>query len=101
MIHDSFLRLFKRLQRPPSQHEIASDCGLSRTTIQRHVKKTGITDFAPNFKLRAERVLHGITNSAEEGNVAAARLYFELVFGWNPDANDNGDRDFKVKVTFE
>ena len=100
VIHDSFIRLFKKLQRPPTQNEIAIDTGLSRTTIQRHVRKISLGDAVPGFKLRLERVMHGLTNKAEDGHPEAVKLWMQIVMGWT-EKTGAATSDFKVKVTFE
>ena len=38
VIRDSFIKLIERLKKKPTYPEIAKDCGLSESTIQKHIE---------------------------------------------------------------
>ncbi len=67
--------------RIPSQEEIASECGLSRATVQRHLKDMDLSGIAKPFRALADTVLLGLVNKAVKGDANAAKLYFKLTFG--------------------
>lgn len=81
-IRDAMLALIDRGKgRIPSQDEIAKECGLSRPTVQRHLKEMELTEIAKPFRALADTVLLGLANKAVRGDANAARLYFRLTFG--------------------
>ncbi len=67
--------------RIPSQDEIAEKSGLSRATVQRHMKDMELTQIARPFRVLADTVLLGLANKAVRGDSNAAKLYFKLTFG--------------------
>jgi hypothetical protein len=87
-IRDAMLVLIDRGKgRIPSQDEIAKECGLSRPTVQRHMKDMDLTQIAKPFRMLADTVLLGLANKAVKGDSQAAKLYFKLTFGRDGDPN--------------
>lgn len=81
-IREAMLELLaEKRGRIPSQDEIAKRSGLSRTTVQRHMREMELTRIAKPFRALADTVLLGLANRAVKGDTAAARLYFKLTFG--------------------
>ena len=89
-IRDAMLTLIDRNKgRIPSQDEIANECGLSRTTVQRHLREMELTEIAKPFRALADTVLLGLANKAVRGDTNAARLYFKLTFGEGPNSHND------------
>jgi hypothetical protein len=49
-------------------------------TVRLHLKAIDINDLIEPFKLMGSNVLQGLTERAEAGDAAAARLFFFLIF---------------------
>ena len=82
LIQDVYLQLLKKHQKIPTIQKIADESKLSYRTTQKHLKELKLSDITPKAKIRAENVLMGITKKAELGDPSAAKLYFQLIFGW-------------------
>lgn len=82
IIKASFLKLYSKLKKLPTQQEIADDCKVSRITVNKHLKDLSLNDISPLFKLKADRVINGIAKKAETGDAPSAKLFFQIVFGW-------------------
>lgn len=69
----------------PTKNEIAKDTGLSRQTVYKHLRKFNehplYAEQIQQFKFTADRVLAKVIKMAVagQGNVKAARLYFEVM----------------------
>ena len=86
-IRDAMLTLIDRKKgKLPSQEEIATECNLSRATVQRHLKQMDLSTIAKPFRALADTVLLGLANKAVKGDANAAKLYFQLTFGSNRSA---------------
>jgi predicted transcriptional regulator len=73
----------------PTKNHIASETGLSRQTISKHLKNFNdhplYAGQMEQFRFMADRVLAKVIRMAAqgEGNVKAARLYFDIIGGLN------------------
>jgi hypothetical protein len=84
-ITNSISKLMKDYGRMPSVVEISNEAQLSRQTVNRHMKEYS-TDhlFAEElnkFKFMSTKVLAKVFSFAVNGDVKAAKLYFEMVGG--------------------
>jgi hypothetical protein len=69
----------------PTNSEIARISGLSRVTVIKHMQSLTLTDESMNeHKKYRDDVIYGLALKAQEGDAAAAKLYFEIVYGWTP-----------------
>jgi hypothetical protein len=101
LIVDCYLRLFAEKKRPPSQTEIGIACGLSRDTVGNHIRGLKLEDYLPDVKLRTMRVLHGLTQRAEQGYAAEVKLWMQLVYDWTErqDITSGGEPITAIEVT--
>ena len=97
IIQDAYVTLFKSLKKPPSNPQIAKECGLSIPTVQKHFKDLKLDSITPQLKARANRVLHGLANKAEKGDASSAKLFFQLVFGWSEKTGIDLTADIKTE----
>ena len=71
--------------RMPSMYELEKKTGLSRQTISKHLKEYAthplFLEQAEQFKFMNEKVLANLFKYAINGNVKAARLFFEVTGG--------------------
>jgi hypothetical protein len=81
-IQDAYLQLFQKTKRIPTMQEVADLCQLSRNTVWKHCNELQLSDIVPRIKVRADRILFGLATKAEKGDAAAAKLFFQLTFGW-------------------
>ena len=80
IIQAEYMKVVKNENRMPSQVEISKACKLSPQTINAHLNNIDLKELVQPFKLFGSSVLKGLKDKAEEGDSAAARLYFFLVF---------------------
>lgn len=81
-IMEVYMKLAARKRRAPTIIEIAEASGYRRQTVSEHLEYITLTEVLPSAKLYAHKVINGIAKAAAAGDAAAARLYFQLVFGW-------------------
>lgn len=71
--------------RYPTKTHLQAMTGLSRPTINEHLKKLSTSDhykkYTEQFKMMTDRVLGAMTKSAIEGNVSAQRLFLQFISG--------------------
>jgi len=68
----------------PTQEQLAERCGLSRSTVQRHLQHLSLEDVVPQYRAFGEMVIDKLMMRAiASGDPSAVKLYFQLVFGWN------------------
>jgi biotin operon repressor len=69
--------------RMPTGHEIAKKAKLSRQTVHKHLKEyskdEGYLEKAEQFRFMSSKVLARVYTFAVNGDVRAARLYFDVV----------------------
>ena len=83
VIRDSFIKLIERLKKKPTYPEIAKDCGLSESTIQKHIEELEFDPMRHPLRMLSDNVLIAIYDSAIGGNVRAQKLWFQVLEGWN------------------
>ena len=77
----------------PTKNQIASDSGLSRQTVYKHLK--GYADHPlyaeqlQQFQFMADRVLAKVIKAATLGDLKAARLYFDIIGTLKGQASNN------------
>lgn len=84
-IFEAYYKLFKNVARSgkiPSLSEIANDSGVTRQTIAKHIQNLKLNELSPKHKLRVDKILNGLSRKAERGDVSAAKLYMQIVWGW-------------------
>ena len=78
-------QLIEETGKMPTKNEIASKTGLSRQTVFKHLKEYDSNPLYSNqiqqFRFMADRVLAKVIKMAVagEGNIKAARLYFDVM----------------------
>jgi hypothetical protein len=84
-ITNSISKHIEEYGKMPTKNEIAKDTGLSRQTVHKHLRKFNehpmYAEQIQKFKFTADRVLAKVIKMAVagQGNVKAARLYFEVM----------------------
>ena len=77
----------------PTKNQIASDSGLSRQTVYKHLSGYAehplYAEQLNQFKFMADRVLAKVIKSAGQGDIKAARLYFDVLGYFNGQASSN------------
>jgi predicted transcriptional regulator len=86
-------KLIEDYGKMPTKNHIARETGLSRQTIHKHLNAFQehplYAEQIKQFKFMADRVLAKVIKLAVqgEGNIKAARLYFEIIGGLNNQSN--------------
>lgn len=86
-------KLIEDYGKMPTKNQIAKETGLSRQTIHKHLNAYHehplYEEQIKQFKFMADRVLAKVIKLAVvgEGNIKAARLYFEIIGGLNNQNN--------------
>lgn len=80
LIKAAYIKVLKEQKRMPTQIEVGKMCSIHTETVRLHLKAIDITELIEPFKLMGSNVLQGLTDKAEAGDAAAARLFFFLVF---------------------
>jgi len=90
-ISDAINRLMRRYGIMPPKTAIAEETGLSRQTINKHLKEyKAQPEFLAqmeDFKFMAPKILANVFKYAADGDMRAARLYFEVVGAINKKQN--------------
>lgn len=77
----------------PTKNQIASDSGLSRQTVYKHLNGYAehplYAEQLAQFKFMADRVLAKVIKLAGQGDVKAARLYFDVMGYLGRDSSSN------------
>jgi ABC-type transporter MlaC component len=83
LITTAISQLLKIKGRMPAKTEIAEATGLSRPTIYKHLREYRSSDLfkqqIEQFRLITSSVLVTVFNAAKEGDMAAAKLYFNVI----------------------
>ncbi len=82
-IQESFMALMAKHKRCPTYQEIADDTNLDHETVYRHMKSIDLTSAREKMLLFTDRVILSTTNQAMAGDVAAQRLYYQVVNDWS------------------
>lgn len=82
-IRQSMTKLIEEYGKMPTKNQIANDTGLSRQTIHKHLNGYAehplYAEQLKQFKFMADRVLAKVIKQAAQGDVKAARLFFEVM----------------------
>jgi hypothetical protein len=82
-ITQSMTKLIEEYGKMPTKNQIAIDTGLSRQTIHKHLSGYAehplYAEQLKQFKFMADRVLAKVIKQAAQGDMKAARLYFEVM----------------------
>lgn len=81
-IRDSYVKLIKKLARKPTFTEVAEDCGLSRTTVDAHIKTLEFKPLKHSMRILTEDIILSIANSAKKGSSASQKLWMQICEGW-------------------
>lgn len=88
IIREAYVSILKRKRggRPKSS-EIVKETGLSRATVLRHLQTLDVSLFLKpecnSFKILSDDVILSIFRSAIKGNVAAQKLWLQVIEGWS------------------
>lgn len=80
LIKAAYMKVLKEQKRMPTLVEVGGMCNISSETVRLHLKAIDINDLIEPFKLLGSNVLQGLTEKAEAGDAAAAKLFFFLIF---------------------
>lgn len=85
--HESIMEAYWKLRsesplKTPSNTAIAQLSGLSRPTVIKHMREMELSDGATQIKKFRDDVLNAVSLKAIQGDVLAAKLYFQLAYGW-------------------
>ena len=106
LIRAEYVRALKETHKMPTQAQVAETCGLTEKTVNTHLHAVDFNELIKPFKLFGSDVLQGLAERAKEGDAAASRLFFFLVFDKverkeltaKVEATVKGKLDVKVKV---
>jgi hypothetical protein len=104
LIRAAYMKVLKEQKRMPTLVEVGEMCHISSETVRLHLKAIDINELIEPFKLMGSNVLQGLTERAEAGDAAAARLFFFLIFDRverkeiKADVNANVKADVKATI---
>ena len=82
LVNNAYLKLIRKYERIPSKTAIATEAGLSRTTVHKHIKQTRtqkhLAETMEQFALAETLVLGKLLDKALEGDIPATRLYAQI-----------------------
>ena len=81
-VETAFIEFVAANKKCPNQKELAAASGMSRATIRAHFKSLDLSKVMEPYKALAGRVILGQASAGMKGNPFAAKLYFQLAFGW-------------------
>ncbi len=82
IIHDSYVKLIKDLERKPTYSEVSKDCSLSINTIKKHIDTLKFNPLKHPLRILSDGVLMSIVESAKNGSSASQKLWMQLCEGW-------------------
>lgn len=87
-IEEAFSKLLKKNKRAPRQTELAKETGLSKATIQRHIKHFDFQQFSErmkHYKFLTPKVIESLAHNAIENPMSSAdrKLWFQLIENFN------------------
>lgn len=92
VVSTAIAELMRRHGIMPTQNTIAQETGLSRQTVARHIAEyTSHPEFiagTERFKFMSHTLLAKVFRFASNGDMRAARIYFEMVGSINKQQND-------------
>lgn len=100
-ITDFFFSFLGTHKKRPSIRQIAAGTGYDIGAVWRHLKKMTAEDIKPGLKVAAEEILWSLASKAKSGDAAAAKLYFQIVFGWSEKATLRHEHSFDFRKIAE
>lgn len=82
LIKETYISLIKKLSKAPTVAMISNECNISETTIKKHISEIEFKPVQSLTRLLTDNVILSIYKTAMSGNVAAQRLFLQLVEGW-------------------
>ena len=82
LITNSYIKLIDDCGRKPTYEEIANDCGLHATTVQKHAETLEFKPLIHPLRVLSDKVLIAIYKSAIGGSGASQKLWFMIAEGW-------------------
>ena len=98
LIRAEYTRVLKETHKMPTQAQVAEECGITEKTVNTHLHAINFNDIVKPWKLFGSRVLQGLEEKASNGDAAAARLYFFLVYDKVERKEVKADVNVKGKV---
>lgn len=83
----------KENNRIPTKKELAEGTGLSRPTIDNHIESISLDTFKHKHKIKMDKILSSLEKKAESGDVAAIKLYFQIVGSWVEKSETKTDKN--------
>ena len=83
LITNSYIKLIDDYGRKPTYEEIANDCGLHATTVQKHAETLEFKPLIHPLRVLSDKVLIAIYKSAIAGSGASQKLWFMIAEGWS------------------
>jgi len=102
IIEGAYVQYIKEFQRIPTIRNLAKITKYSPNTIHAHVKslsKKSLDERIQKVRVLTNAVVHKIATEAINGDVAAMKLFMQVVEKWNEKINleHSGDTDFTIK----
>lgn len=93
----------------PTVREITEAVKLNKKTVEKHLQEVSFDNFLPMYRKFTPEVVKGLLKGAMNGRAQNAKLWFQLVEGWNEevairnrlvdgDGNDIVDRNMMAEV---
>ena len=83
IIEQAFFELLNETKKIPTQAAIAKRAGVSRLTVQTHMKEKNLSQLLPKFKMFTAQVLKSLSlNAIESGKAPEIKLFMQLVESW-------------------
>ena len=83
LVEEQFLILVAKKRRRPTIKELMEATGLSKPTIERHMKEIVFTPPKDPMRILTSPVIAGIAMAAINGNAASQKLWMQIMEGWN------------------
>lgn len=99
-IKSEYVKLLKT-GKMPTMEEVASNLGLTRKTVSRHLNAIDLSELTSPFRLFGADVINALKDKALEGDERSARLFFLLTFDIGDKKEIKADVDIKAKVKKE
>ncbi len=102
IIEGAYVQYIKEFQRIPTIRNLAKITKYSPNTIHAHIRslsKKKLDERISKVRILTNAVIHKIATEAISGDIAAAKLYMQIVEKWNEKINleHSGEIDFVIK----
>lgn len=82
-IQEFYLEYITKNKKVPKVTEIAKGAGVTRKTVYTHLDDLKLSFHTPKHKIAFDTVLLALEKKASEGDVAAMKLYLQVVGEWS------------------